>query len=148
MKRENSKDKPKQFLEKPQYPGGKKALNEFLQAHLQYPEDAMEQHIEGTVRVSYMVTDDGDVIQAKVVKGLSPSCDAEALRIVNMLKYGKARNRGVRLKSNCSANINFKLSPAPLQPTLNITYSTTPKAKEPQKQKPASSYSWTITIKK
>ena len=42
---EEKKKKSKRFLEKPQYPGGAKALRDFLVAHLQYPQDAMEQRL-------------------------------------------------------------------------------------------------------
>ncbi len=130
MKNEIKKEKAKQFLEMPEYPGGKKALDEFVQAHLQYPEDAMQQRIEGTVRVEYQVSDDGDVVRATVVKGLCPSCDAEALRIVKMLQYGKAHNRGIRLKANCKINIHFHLAPVPQQPTINVTLTQSSSSKK------------------
>ena len=129
-----NKKKPKQFLEKPQYPGGSKALREFINSHLQYPEDAMEQRIEGVVSVAYQVTDEGEVENPTVIKGLCPSCDAEAVRLVKLLKYGKAHNRGVRLKSNCKVNIKFKL--APTEPVkMAVSYTTTP-SKPKKKQQP------------
>lgn len=143
VKKEAKKEKSKQFLEKPEYPGGKKALDDFVKAHLQYPEDAMQQRIEGTVRVEYQVSDDGEVLQATVVKGLCPSCDAEALRIVRLLQYGKAHNRGIRLKANCKININFHLAPIPQQPTINITLTQTSSSK---KKKPQQNYGYSIRI--
>lgn len=144
-----TKKKPKQFLEKPQYPGGAKALREFIKSHLQYPEDAMEQRIEGVVTVAYQVTDEGEVENPAIIKGLYPSCDAEAIRLVKLLRYGKARNRGVRLKSNCKVNISFRLGPtAPVK--MVVTYSTTPskpkKRKEPQPKGEGGGY--TITFNK
>ena len=51
------KKKKTKFLEKPLYPGGAKALREFVNAHLQYPQDAMDQHVEGVVTVAYQVND-------------------------------------------------------------------------------------------
>ena len=93
------KKKKTKFLEKPLYPGGAKALREFVNAHLQYPQDAMDQHVEGVVTVAYQVNDDGEVENPTVVKSLCPSCDEEALRIVRMLRYDKVRNRGIRLKT-------------------------------------------------
>ena len=50
----------------------------------------MEQRIEGVVTVAYQVTDEGEIENPTVIKGLCPSCDAEAVRLVKMLKYGKA----------------------------------------------------------
>ena len=129
-----TKKKPKQFLEKPQYPGGVKALREFINSHLQYPEDAMEQRIEGVVTVAYQVSDEGVVENPTVIKGLCPSCDAEAVRLVKLLQYGKAHNRGVRLKSNCKVNIKFKL--APTEPVkMVVSYTTTPS--KPKTRKPS-----------
>jgi TonB family protein len=124
---EEKKKKRTKFLEKPQYPGGAKALREFVNAHLQYPQDAMDQHIEGVVTVAYQVNDDGEVENPVVTKSLCPSCDEEAVRIVNMLHYDKARNRGVRLKVNTKLNINFRLAPVPQGPTITYTYTPSTK---------------------
>ena len=63
---EEKKKKRKKFLEKPLYPGGAKALREFVNAHLQYPQDAIDQHIEGVVTITYQVNDDGEVERASV----------------------------------------------------------------------------------
>ena len=141
------KKKKKQFLEKPLYPGGAKALREFLKAHLQYPQDAMDQRIEGVVTIGYQVNDDGIVESPVVIKSLSPSCDAEALRLVQMLQYEKARNRGVRLKVNCKININFHLAPTPAPAT--ITYhvvSSGDKAKKKPVPQSDNTSGYTITI--
>lgn len=146
---EKKKKKNKQFLEKPQYPGGAKALREFLGAHIQYPKDAMEQRIEGTVTVKYQVNDDGFVENPTIVKGLCPSCNEEALRLVQLLRYDKARNRGIRLKVNCKVNVNFHLAPKPA-PANTISYNvvTTPakktNKKTPSRRKPGTGYSYTI----
>ncbi|MCR4737634.1 MAG: energy transducer TonB [Bacteroidales bacterium] len=141
------KKKKKHFLEKPQYPGGQKALRDFVNAHLQYPEDAMQQRIEGVVTVAYMVSDDGEIVNPTIVKGLCPSCNAEAIRIVNLLKYGKAFNRGVRLKVNNKLNIHFKLSSAPTQSTISYTVQPAkPKGNTPKSKPSSSGYQYSIDI--
>ena len=132
---ENDKKKKKKFLEKPLYPGGAKALREFVKAHLQYPQDAMEQRIEGVVTIAYQVNDDGFVENPTIVKGLCPSCNEEALRLVNMLRYDKARNRGIRLKVNCKLNINFHLAPTPAPVGGTISYTLQPGKKNEGKNK-------------
>lgn len=144
------KKKKKKFLEKPQYPGGAKALREFVKAHLQYPQDAMEQRIEGVVTIAYQVNDDGIVENPTIVKGLCPSCNEEALRLVNMLRYDKARNRGIRLKVNCKLNINFHLAPAPAPTGGTISYTLQPSKKKEVKNKPTKrsnpdGYNYTIS---
>ena len=142
---EKKKRKSKQFVEQPQYPGGPKALSQFIKENLRYPEDAIRQRIEGTVRIAYQVNDDGIVENASIVKGLSPSCDAEALRLVRSLKYGAAYNRGIRLKSNCKININFHLTPVPAKPTIQVSF--TPKKAADDTKKSSNHFSYSITIK-
>ena len=141
---EEKKKKRKKFLEKPLYPGGAKALREFVNAHLQYPQDAIDQHIEGVVTVAYQVNDDGEVENPTVVKSLCPSCDEEALRIVRMLRYDKARNRGVRLKMNSKLNINFHLAPTPQGQTISYTLTSSPK--KSGNHKPSGGYNYSITL--
>lgn len=137
----------KNFLKKPEYPGGNKALKLFIDKNLQFPKDAILQNIFGTVAVAFEVTDNGEVINAKVVKGLFPSCDEEALRIVRLLKYGKAFNHGVRLKSNHKINIHFNKNTLN---TLKISYSITPAKPNPSTDEThhENGYSYSLTIKK
>ncbi|MCR4964532.1 MAG: energy transducer TonB [Bacteroidales bacterium] len=146
---EEKKKKSPKFLEKPLYPGGAKALREFISSHLQYPQDAIDQRIEGVVTIAYQVNDDGFVENPTVVKSLCPSCDEEALRLVRMLRYDKARNRGLRLKVNSKVNINFHLAPTPARSTISYTYQTTQKPKS-EKKSPKSSgdFGYSITLRK
>jgi protein TonB len=138
------KKKKTKFLEKPLYPGGAKGLREFVTAHLQYPQDAMDQRIEGIVTVSYQVNDDGMVENPVVTKSLCPSCDEEALRLVRMLQYDKARNRGVRLKMNSKLNIHFRLAPTPQGQTISYTMTSSPK--KSGNRKPSRGYNYSISL--
>ena len=135
----NKPKKEKKFLLHPEYPGGRKALREFISAHLQYPEDALQQLIEGFVTVAYQVTDEGEIESVRIIKGLSPSCNEEAMRVVKLLKYSKVYNHGVRLKSNHKINIHFQMIPVK-QKTMQISYTVkpSPQSKIPKKEKPVS----------
>lgn len=149
--KEDKKKKSPHFLEKPLYPGGAKALRAFISAHLQYPQDAMEQRIEGVVTVAYQVNDDGYVESPTIVKSLCPSCDEEALRLVRLLRYDKARNRGIRLKVNTKLNINFHLSPTQVRSTISYTLqpSSRPKPQGAKKSPEGSGdYGYTITLRR
>lgn len=57
----------------------------FLKNELKYPEEAIKNNEEGTVVVRFVVSDKGDVCDAKVVRSVSKSLDAEALRAVNSM---------------------------------------------------------------
>lgn len=113
------KDKKiKQFIHLPLFPGGTKAFGEFLRQNLKYPEEAIKNRIEGKVYVSFQVNDSGDVIAATVLHGIGYGCDEEALRVVKLLKYDKAKNRGLRLISTVKSHIDFKL---PIKTGLQYT---------------------------
>ncbi|MDR3286892.1 MAG: energy transducer TonB [Prevotellaceae bacterium] len=99
--------KQKHFLVHPTYPGGNKALSEFISQNLHYPEQAAQNDISGSVHLQYVVTDDGFVESVQVLKGLGYGCDEEAIRVVKLLKFGSVRNRGMRLKSTKRIKINF-----------------------------------------
>jgi len=67
----------------PEFPGGNAARIEFIQQNIKYPEDAQRNKLEGKVYIQFVVSSTGQIIQAKVVKKLSPSLDEEALRVIN-----------------------------------------------------------------
>jgi TonB family protein len=52
--------------------------------NLQYPEDARENGVGGRVYVNFVIEKDGSISNAKVVKSIWPSLDAEALRVVQL----------------------------------------------------------------
>jgi protein TonB len=142
--KEKTNKKDKEFLKIPEYPGGKKALLDFIKNHLQYPADALAKKTEGVVSVAFEVNDMGKVENPKIIKGLTPSCNEEALRVVKLLTFGQAHNHGIRLKSNHKINIHFK---PPLMQNVNMQFSYTPP--EEEKPKPADKkeeYSYSIHI--
>lgn len=69
----------------PQFPGGDKALKEFIQKNLRYPTEAMKKGIQGRVIVTFNVETDGSITDAKVVKAVDSLLNNEALRIVKSM---------------------------------------------------------------
>ena len=67
----------------PQFPGGLEACKQFIKENLRYPDT--ESDVQGRVIVSFMVERDGSLSDIKVVKGLAPAFDEEALRVVKMM---------------------------------------------------------------
>lgn len=62
---------------------GMKAYRKYLQESLIYPNDAQENGIEGTVKLSFLINNIGRPYDYKIEKSLSPSCDEEAIRLLN-----------------------------------------------------------------
>ena len=69
----------------PQFPGGEKALVQFLSRTISYPTEALEKNEQGKVIVQFVINKTGKVEKAKVLKGVSSSLDNEALRVVGLL---------------------------------------------------------------
>ncbi|GAB2460367.1 hypothetical protein GCM10011375_10780 [Hymenobacter qilianensis] len=62
--------------------GGLPAFHEYLKEELQYPEKALRDRTQGTVKLRFTVAASGAIEDLKVVSGLSKECDEEAMRLV------------------------------------------------------------------
>lgn len=80
--------------EMPTFPGGEKALFEFIYANIQYPEIAKENNIQGRVILRFCVTYKGGVDQVSILKPVDPSLDNEAIRVIKMLPPWKPGKQG------------------------------------------------------
>jgi TonB family protein len=95
----------------PQYKGGKEAMSKFIYQNMQYPEDAKEQKIEGDVELQFYVDVDGSVTNVQVMKKVSPSIDAEAIRVVkSMPGWIPGQNGVVKVMMKTSLIIGFHLN--------------------------------------
>jgi protein TonB len=63
----------------PRFPGG---LDNYLQVNLKYPAEAKSKNIEGKVFLRFVVEKDGSLTDIKVLRSLSPDCNAEAVRVM------------------------------------------------------------------
>jgi protein TonB len=80
--------------EMPTFPGGEKALFEFIYANIAYPEIAKENNIQGRVILRFCVTYKGGVDQVSILKPVDPSLDNEAIRVIKMLPPWKPGKQG------------------------------------------------------
>lgn len=78
----------------PQFPGGPKAMQEFIKENLHYPEIAQRLNIRGTILIYVVITRDGAIRDVKVVKGLHKDLDNEAMRVVKAMPLWKPAMRG------------------------------------------------------
>ncbi|WP_346860328.1 M56 family metallopeptidase [uncultured Draconibacterium sp.] len=94
----------------PEYPGGDLALRKFIANSIRYPEAAVENGIQGKVYVTFVVTENGDIANAKIARGVDPVLDKEALRVVNMQpKWKPGYQRGKAVNVSYTVPINFVL---------------------------------------
>ena len=94
----------------PQFPGGMTGLMQYLAKNVKYPADAQKEGIQGKVFVQIIVDENGKVSNAKIVQGISPSLDAEALRVVyNMPQWRPGMKDGKPVSVKYAFPINFRL---------------------------------------
>lgn len=97
--------------EMPVYPGGMPAMMDFFYKNMKYPKEAFDAKQEGRVIAQFVVEKDGSITDAHIVKSVSPSLDAEALRIVNaMPNWTPGRQNGKPVRVKYTVPISFKLT--------------------------------------
>lgn len=67
----------------PEFPGGDNARMKFLQENVKYPHDAREKGISGIVYVTFIISKDGKVIRPEILRGIHPSLNTEAIRVIS-----------------------------------------------------------------
>jgi TonB family protein len=94
----------------PEYPGGQSELIKFIGKSVKYPPEAIKKGIQGKVFVTFVVSKEGSVLDSKIVRGVDPSLDAEALRVVSsMPKWTPGKQKGVEVAVSYTIPINFTL---------------------------------------
>lgn len=94
----------------PEYPGGEKALAAYLSRSIRYPERDIDEHREGRVTVGFIVRTDGSVTDVSILQGVSPTMDAEAIRVVKaMIKWIPGKFKQQEANVRYALPIVFKL---------------------------------------
>ena len=97
--------------EMPQYPGGEKAMMEYVAKNVKYPQEAKDKEIQGRVFVSFVIEKDGSVSTVKVMRGIGGGCDEEAVRVVSsMPKWKPGIKDGKPVRVSYMMPLNFKLT--------------------------------------
>ncbi|MBD5254060.1 MAG: M56 family metallopeptidase [Barnesiella sp.] len=94
----------------PEFPGGITALFDYLKKNINYPKSAMESGMEGRVVTRFVVSANGKVSDAEIIKSVAPELDAEALRVVNSLPdFTPGYNDGTPVACYFVLPVMFKL---------------------------------------
>ena len=75
---------------RPEFPGGTPAMNHYIYKHLQYPEEAAKNQIQGRVLVSFTVRADGTIADIEVIRGIHELLNAEAVRVIRSMPKWKS----------------------------------------------------------
>ena len=95
----------------PEFPnGGMAGLMQYLSKNIKYPTIAQENGTQGRVTVQFVVNRDGSIVDAKVLRGVDPYLDKEAIRVINtMPKWSPGKQRGKPVRVKYTVPITFRL---------------------------------------
>ena len=94
----------------PEFPGGTEAMYAYLAKNLQYPADALEAKLQGTVYLTFVVDKDGGISNLLVLRGISPSLDEEAIRVMKrMPKWTPGLLNGEKIRTQVNLPVKFSL---------------------------------------
>jgi periplasmic protein TonB len=96
---------------RPAFPGGRAALEDYINNHIEYQQPAIDNNTEGTVDVQFVVDENGNVSNAKVIgKELGSGLDEEAVRVVSgMPKWTPGKVKGKDVKTRMVLPITYKI---------------------------------------
>ena len=97
--------------ENPEFPGGNSAMMKFLSDNIKYPVIAQENGISGRVITTFVVERDGSITDVQVVRGVDPSLDKEAIRVIQtMPKWKPGKQRGSTVRVRFTLPVVFRLA--------------------------------------
>lgn len=145
---------PKQkFVHQPLFPGGDRAMYQFIEEQLTYPEAARAAGIEGIVKIRFGIDHRGRVSHVYIESGLGYGCDEEAERVIRRLRFVVPKTQKKKVNYEKRLQIHFRRteSPAPAQadlppalaPVPAISYTMTP-VSSPTAVSTPTAYEYTI----
>lgn len=98
------------YEQMPQFPGGNKAMSEWIKENIQYPAKAKEKGIQGRVILSFVVETNGTLSNFKIEKSVDPELDAEAIRVISsMPKWTPGKQSGTNVRVRYTTVVTFQL---------------------------------------
>lgn len=105
-------DEPDFFIvaeKAPSFPGGQKAMMDYLRDHIKYPAALREAGIQGRVIVSFVVDTDGSIKDITVLRSAHERLDAEAIRVVSsMPNWDPGENQGRKVRVRYQLPVFFR----------------------------------------
>ena len=97
--------------QEPQFPGGTKNLVAFAKRKIKYPKSAINDNIQGSVVLQFVIDKLGKVIDKKIVQGVRKDLDSVCLKMLDKMPTWKpAQLGGKRIAANERWKITFILT--------------------------------------
>ena len=97
----------------PEFPGGQNALADYVNNHVEYPQQAIDDNTTGTVKVSFVVDENGKITNAHLINAgkVNNGLEQEALRVVNTMpawKPGQVKGKNVKTRLELPISFQFE----------------------------------------
>lgn len=94
---------------KASYPGGEKEMWKFIWKNLRYPENALENGIEGVVEAEILILDNGEICNVSFINDPGGGTANEVLKIIKLMpKWIPAKENGLNINSVVKISVTFK----------------------------------------
>lgn len=95
----------------PEFPGGEMAFRKYIADNIKYPKEAVYEGFQGTVYVSFVVDTVGNTTNVKVLRGVHPLLDAEAVRVIKSIpqKWKPAMQGRKKMEFKSAVPVKFVL---------------------------------------
>ena len=91
--------------------GGMPALMEYLSKNIKYPEAAMKKGTQGRATVQFVVEKDGSITNVKILRGIDPELNKEAVRVISaMPKWKPGTQKGEAVRVKYTVPVMFRLT--------------------------------------
>jgi protein TonB len=96
---------------RPAFPGGQPALEDYINNHIEYPQMAIDDTKQGTVNIQFVVDENGNVRNARVLgSSLGDGLDEEAVRVISsMPKWEPGKVKGKNVKTRLTLPITYQI---------------------------------------
>jgi TonB family protein len=93
------------------YPvGGRKAFKEYLMKNLKYPDQALNNEIEGKVTIQFTIETTGRLSEFRVLKGIGYGCEEEVIRLIKEgPKWSATKRNAEPIKDRVKVRMKFAL---------------------------------------
>ncbi len=94
----------------PEYPGGEAAMLRFISQNVKYPIKAIENDIQGKVLIGFVVDENGELTEFRIVNGIGYGCDEEAIRVLKLMPtWNPGMQNGKNVRVSFLIPIKFAL---------------------------------------
>lgn len=95
----------------PSYPGGENELRKFIENNIEYPQRAMDNEVEGTVKVFFSVDEQGKIYTPTIIsQKIGYGLEEEAMRVIAMMpKWNPGQIKGRNVKTKFSIPITYQI---------------------------------------